>query len=258
MSAGRRRFSSPKACAALALSAAMDLALAGCDLAHGRPAPGPEVPRPENELHFAALYKDNCAGCHGDGGRNGAAISLANPVYVAIAKDRLAGIITKGVRGHLMPAFGKSAGGTLTDRQIAILAQGIIDQWGDPNHYAGQVPPPYESKLTPDAGRGQQAYGVFCAKCHGENGEGGAADKESSMTPTGSGKPGSIVDPSFLALISDQNLRSVTIAGRPDQAMPDWRSDAAQPMTDQQITDIVAWIASKRVPNPGQPYPSHP
>ena len=38
--------------------------------------------------------------------------------------------------------------------------------------------------------------------------------------------------------------------------MPDWRSDAAQPLTDQQITDVVAWLASKRTANPGQPYPT--
>jgi hypothetical protein len=69
---------------------------------------------------------------------------------------------------------------------------------------------------------------------------------------------GSIVDGSYLALISDQGLRSITIAGRPDEGMPDWRSDGAQPLTDQQITDIVAWLASKRTANPGQPYPTVP
>jgi hypothetical protein len=62
------------------------------------------------------------------------------------------------------------------------------------------------------------------------------------------------VDPSYLALISDQDLRSLIVAGVPDGAMPDWRSDAAQPMTDQQVTDVVAWLASKRVATPGQPY----
>ena len=67
---------------------------------------------------------------------------------------------------------------------------------------------------------------------------------------------GSIVDASYLALISDQGLRSITIAGRQDEGMPDWRSDGAQPMTDQQITDIVAWLASKRTSTPDQPYPS--
>jgi len=69
---------------------------------------------------------------------------------------------------------------------------------------------------------------------------------------------GSIVDGSYLALISDQGLRSIMIAGRPDEGMPDWRTDGAQPMTDQQITDIVAWLATKRTVNPGQPYPTQP
>jgi mono/diheme cytochrome c family protein len=245
------------ACAVIALCAALPLVLTGCDSAHGRPGPGPDVPRPEEELRFATLFKENCSGCHGDNGRNGAAISLSNPVFIAIAKDDLSGTITQGVPEHLMPAFGKSAGGTLTDKQVAILAQGIIQTWGDPKLLADKTLPPYTASLDANVARGQQAFGVFCARCHGADGTGGAAQKESAATPTGAAKTGSIVDPSFLALMSEQNLRSVTIAGRPDQGMPDWRSDAAQPMTDQQITDIVAWIVSKSVTNPGQPYPTH-
>jgi cytochrome c oxidase cbb3-type subunit 3/ubiquinol-cytochrome c reductase cytochrome c subunit len=62
------------------------------------------------------------------------------------------------------------------------------------------------------------------------------------------------VNGSYLALISDQGLRSIVIAGRPDEGMPDWRTFGAQPMTDQQISDVVAWLASKRVADPGQPY----
>jgi cytochrome c oxidase cbb3-type subunit 3/ubiquinol-cytochrome c reductase cytochrome c subunit len=65
---------------------------------------------------------------------------------------------------------------------------------------------------------------------------------------------GSIVDPTYLALVSDQYLRSIIIAGRPDQGMPDWRSDSNQSLTDAQITDIVSWLASKRTADPGQPY----
>ena len=82
-----------------------------------------------------------------------------------------------------------------------------------------------------------------------------AMDINGQPTPVDLRMPGY---PAFLALISDQNLRSITIAGRPDQGMPDWRSAGAQPMTDQQVTDIVAWLASKRVATPGQPYPTHP
>lgn len=241
-----------------ALSAAL-LALAfttaGCGTIPGRPGPGPEVMRPEEELHFETLYKDNCAACHGANGRDGAEISLANPAYIAVAKDHLHDIIANGVSNHLMPAFGQSAGGMLTDRQVTVLAEGIVEKWGNANLFAGTSLPPHSATLKGDGQRGLQAYATFCERCHGATGEGGPFDAKAGATPSGSGKTGSMVDPSYLALVSDQNLRSITIAGRPDQGMPDWRTDAAQPMTDQQITDIVAWIASKRISNPGQPYP---
>jgi cytochrome c oxidase cbb3-type subunit 3/ubiquinol-cytochrome c reductase cytochrome c subunit len=212
------------------------------------------VVRPDDVLDFSTLYKANCAACHGENGRNGAAISLGNPVYVAVAgEDNLREITAKGVAGRLMPAFAKSAGGMLTDQQINVLAHGVMHQWSKPDLLAGLSIPPYRATMMGDTGRGQQAFGTFCARCHGAAGEGVAGDAKSGM-----GKIGSIVDGSYLALISDQGLRSITIAGRPDEGMPDWRTDAAQPMTDQQITDIVAWLASKRVVDPGQPYPTHP
>lgn len=234
------------------------LCLAGCERVPGRPGPGPEIGRPEAELNFAVLYKDNCAGCHGNNGRDGAAISLANPVYIAITRDHLHDIISKGVSGSLMPAFGKSFGGMLTDQQVSVIAQGIVQQWGSANALGGQSAPAYAPSLKGDVKRGQQVFSDSCARCHGANGEGAKMDAGSQTAPTGSGKTGSIVDGSYLALLSDQNLRSIAIAGRPDQGMPDWRGDGAHPLTDQQITDIVAWIESHRVADPGQPYPAHP
>jgi cytochrome c oxidase cbb3-type subunit 3/ubiquinol-cytochrome c reductase cytochrome c subunit len=231
-------------------------ALAACDLAPAHPGASLESARPENELRFAVLYKDNCAGCHGENGRDGAAIALANPVLIAYAKDNLRDVIAKGVPGTLMPAFARGSGGMLTDQQVSAIADGIANNWGDTKALAGQTAPPWTTTLKGDAARGEQAYGVFCARCHGAHGEGGVSDAKMAAPPTGASKTGSIVDPSYLALISDQGLRNITIAGRPDQAMPDWQSDAVQPMTDQQVTDIVAWMASKRVATPGQPYPA--
>jgi hypothetical protein len=36
---------------------------------------------------------------------------------------------------------------------------------------------------------------------------------------------------------------------------PDWRGNIpGKPMTDREITDVVAWLASRRVQTPGQPY----
>jgi cytochrome c oxidase cbb3-type subunit 3/ubiquinol-cytochrome c reductase cytochrome c subunit len=237
---------------------AVCLAAVSCSHIPGRPGPGPEVVRPEEVLTFPALYKQNCAACHGEDGRDGAAISLANPVYITLAGEtHLRVVISKGVPGKLMPAFQKSAGGMLTDQQVTVLAQGIVQQWGNTNAIAGENPPPYLATLTGNSEHGQQAYAVFCARCHGTAGEGGPADGNPNSK---SARLGSIVDPSYLALISDQNLRSIVIAGRPDQGMPDWRNGAAPPipMTDQQTTDILAWLASKRVTDPGQPYPAHP
>jgi mono/diheme cytochrome c family protein len=226
----------------------------GCNHISGRPGPGPEVVRPEQVLDFETLYKANCAACHGSSGTNGAAIPLANSVYLAFAGEAtLADITGKGVHGSLMPFFAKSAGGTLTDQQVNVLAQGMIEKWGKPEPPKTPDLPAYRVSLAGDATRGQQAYGTFCASCHGIAGEGTTYQSKGSTI-----KLGSIVDESYLALISDQALRSFIIAGRPDQGMPDWRSDAAQPMTDQQITDVVAWLASKRTANPGQPYPVHP
>jgi cytochrome c oxidase cbb3-type subunit 3/ubiquinol-cytochrome c reductase cytochrome c subunit len=67
--------------------------------------------------------------------------------------------------------------------------------------------------------------------------------------------PGSIVDPSLLALLSNQDLRTLVIVGLPQFSAPDWRNDLpGHPMTDQQISDVVAWLASHRVQYPGQPY----
>jgi mono/diheme cytochrome c family protein len=254
------RLATPKSArnSALAL-VGVCFAFLGCNHIPGRPGPGPAVLRPDDMLAFATLYKENCAACHGENGKNGAALQLANPVYLAVVgEDRLRQIIAIGVPGKLMPPFAKSAGGMLTDQQVASLAQGLVRTWGSPGVLAGQNPPPYLATQPGDPIRGQQAYATFCARCHGAAGEGAPGDPKSK-----SGKIGSIVDSSYLALISDQNLRSMTIAGLPDRDMPDWRSDLAsskpaQAMTSQQVTDVVAWLASKRSVNPGQPYPTQP
>jgi mono/diheme cytochrome c family protein len=247
-----------------AVASAMLLAFAamelyGCHQAPGRP--GPDAREPV-EADFHSLYRENCAGCHGANGKDGAAIALANPVYIAwVGEDQLRTSVANGTASKLMPPFAKSAGGMLTDSEVSMLVHGIAETWGKPNSLYGANPPAYKGTLTGDSERGFTAYGEFCARCHGRVGEGGPADGKNIAGKTGPGKSGwlgSIVDPSYLALISDQNLRSLIVAGLPGGVMPDWRSDDAQPMSDQQVTDIVAWLASKRIATPGQPYPTRP
>ena len=233
---------------------ALCLASIGCNGAPGKPKAVAEAVRPDQVLDFPTLYKQNCAACHGDNGKQGAAISLANPVYLAVSGvDMIQRVTAAGVSGTLMPPFSRTAGGMLTDRQVAVLAQGIVETWGRPSALTGSTPPPYASAYPGDPAQGQKAFTIFCARCHGADATGANAAGGSQT-----GQLGSLVDPAYLALISDQSLRSVIIAGYPGQNMPDWRSDltgpGARPMSNQEITDVVAWLASHRTATPGQPY----
>jgi mono/diheme cytochrome c family protein len=141
-------------------------------------------------------------------------------------------VIADGTAGTAMPPFAGAQGGNLTDQQIDIVVAGIRKQWsGDKSVGAGA--PPYSSNSPGDSNRGGQVYAANCASCHGADGKAGNA--------------GSIADASFLALVSNQNLRTIVIAGRPDFGHPDWKSySARQALTAQQVSDVVAWIAAKR------------
>ena len=126
----------------LLLGCAVALTATGCNDAPGKPKLASEYERPERVFDFATLYKQNCAACHGESGRNGAAISLANPVYIATAGvANISRVTSAGVAGTMMPAFGIKAGGTLTDRQVQVIAQGIADTWGQASALGGQAAP---------------------------------------------------------------------------------------------------------------------
>ena len=229
-------------CASGALGVALGL-LSGCSSPPGQPQKGSETLAPNEVLEFSSLYSDNCAACHGAEGKGGAAIALADPVYLAITnKDALRKVIANGVPGTSMPAFSDRSGGMLTDKQIDVIIGEISSRWSRQGILDGANPPSYASKLTGNAQLGEVAYGTYCASCHGPSGQGGK-------------KGSAITNDSFLALVSDQGLRTIVIAGRPELGAPDWRGNAAgKPMSDQEITDVVAWLASHRVQNPGQPY----
>jgi mono/diheme cytochrome c family protein len=197
---------------------------------------------PNEVVDFSTLYAQNCAGCHGAEGRGGASIALANPVYLSIVgENAVHSVVANGVRGTSMPAFAQGAGGFLTDEQINVITNGIFSHWGQKGILDGTNPPSYAAKTTGDAARGEIAFATYCASCHGSDG--------------GGSKASAISNDSFLALVSNQGLRTIVITGKPELGAPDWRGNVAgKPMSDQEITDVVAWLASRRVPSPGQPY----
>jgi mono/diheme cytochrome c family protein len=143
-----------------------------------------------------------------------------------------------GRTGALDP---EQAGGSLTDQQIMALVAGMRSRWGRPNDFKDLALPPYslQDAIASGSGpgdprRGAEVFRANCAQCHGADGRGGA-------------KGGSVVDPNFLALTSDQSLRTTTIAGRQDLGKPDWRANVPDhPMSPQDISDLVAWLAAQR------------
>jgi cytochrome c oxidase cbb3-type subunit 3 len=201
------------------------------------PADSAVIP-PGKIMDFDFLYARNCSGCHGPDGKGGVAIGLGDPVYLTIADDAVIRRVTSsGVAGTSMPAFAQHSGGMLTDEQINVVVSGIRSRWAKPGGNPGAVRdaavPPYAAPSPGDPKRGLTAYGVYCSSCHGQDGHGGKAS--------------SIVDASYLALASDQYLRTTVIVGRPELGAPDWRGDVpGKPMSPDDVSDVVAWLAAQR------------
>jgi cytochrome c oxidase cbb3-type subunit III len=204
-----------------------------CSNSRGRPGPNSEVLPPHEITDFRFLYAKNCAACHGHEGKNGTAVSLGDPLFLAIADDAaVRRIAATGVPGTPMPAFATSAGGMLTDTQIDSIVAGIRS-WAKPGHMNDTKLPPYVAEASGDPTRGADVYVTYCSSCHGPDGRGGKAS--------------SIVDGSYLSLVSDQQLRTIVIVGRPELGAPDWRNNVpGHPMSAQDISDVVAWLAEQR------------
>jgi len=234
----------------LALSSLM-----GCNVRlPGKPTEAERWRAPEDVTDFNELYTTNCSGCHGIGGKLGAARPLNDPLYLAfVPDDALRQAISQGRSGTNMPAFSQQAGGALTDHQIDLLVLGIRMAWARPDEFKGLQIPNYSASTTltnkssdrptdnsgsanaspADNSSSAHAFQTYCASCHGANGNGGSA--------------GSIVDPNFLNLVSDQGLRTTVVVGRSDLGKPDWRSNLpGHPMSPQEIDAIVAWLSAQR------------
>jgi cytochrome c oxidase cbb3-type subunit III len=210
----------------------------GCDRKIGPPNDQEELMRPENVASFDRLYKQNCSACHGENGSGGPALDLANPRYQALVDDAsLRRWITSGMPGTQMAAFGESAGGLLTSQQIDVLVAGMRTRWNQKDRSAAADMPPYSSDAAGNAEHGQDILRVSCASCHQQ-------------------EQRKITDASYLSLVSDQSLRTIVIAGRPDLGHPDWKQVRhGQPLTDQDVSDVSAYLHSLRSDTSGQPYP---
>ena len=135
-----------------------------------------------------------------------------------------------------MPAFATTSGGPLRDEQIVALIRGVRARWAASGGARDLNPPPYSTSTAGDPARGADAFATFCSRCHGTDGRGGTGGS-------------SIVDASYLSLVSDQALRTTVIAGRPDLGAPDWRGNVpGRPMSPDEVSDAVLWLPKTLFP----------
>ena len=177
---------------------------------------------------FKILYAQNCSGCHGPEGQKGPGRILNDSVYLAvIPRDALKHVIEYGREGTAMPAWALSEGGPLTPQQVDALVDGI-ESWKKPvSAPPGSELPSYTESTPGDPVNGKRLFGRGCFACHGPG-----------------AKIGPVTDPSYLALSTNQNLRTSIIVGRLDLGMPNYRFlNAGHALSDQDVSDLVAYLA---------------
>ena len=187
---------------------------------------------------WQGLYAANCAACHGAEGSQGGARPLNDATYLAsVPRENLIAVTAAG-QGTLMPALAQSKGGTLPDAQVVQLIDGMLAEWGK----GGSPAPVAWSGPLGDATAGAGVYAACCQTCHG------APDGRAA------GTRGSITDPNYLRLVSDQALRSAVVFGRADLGGacngPYPGQPATRRLAAQEVADVTAFLAARR-PNFG-------
>jgi cytochrome c oxidase cbb3-type subunit 3 len=179
-----------------------------------------------------ALFADHCSACHGAAGEGGVGVPLSLPSFLAgVDDDFLRKTIRLGRPGRVMPAFSK-----LSDAQLDAIV-GHIRGW------SGKPAPVFPDKpVAGDAGRGKGLYKEECARCHGDDGEGGkgtgvtfSRDRDLPIVAPALNNPG------FLAAASDAMIRHTLETGREGTPMDSFLDDG---LSSQDLDDLVSYVRS--------------
>ena len=178
-----------------------------------------------NTRYGGALYRANCAACHGANGEGGAiGVTLRSPSFLAVVSDdMLVKTILDGRANTAMPSWRQFDNREISDllafirswqplrsRRDEVLASEVLA-----NH-----PPP-----TANVETGAKLFRSRCVVCHGERGEG-------KIGP-------SLNSPSVLPVVSNAFLHDTIVRGRPGTAMPAWRQ-----LSTEDVVDLIALLRS--------------
>ncbi len=109
---------------------------------------------------------------------------------------------------------------------LAVLASFQIYIWGEPGRIAAVEAHDKEVAVA----AGQALFQKNCTLCHGNNGEG-------DIGP-------SLNDKKFLDNTADDQIFSIVSSGVPNTQMPAWNQSHGGPLTDEDVTQLVAFVRS--------------
>lgn len=183
------------------------------------------------EMNPVALYNQLCKNCHGEGSYGKwdpffqrFIPAIRGPGLRAMAsRSYLQQAIRLGRPGTMMPAWGKTAGG-LADNQI----EKLIDYLREGDKRKPQTLRPIPSLSGGTASRGLELFTQLCAGCHGKNSQ--APNLSNSV---------------FLKSATDTFIATTIVNGREDTAMPSFQRSETVCLTDEEISDLIAYIRSQ-------------
>ena len=201
-----------------------------------------QTPPPDPQELGARLFAENCVVCHGENGQGRVGATLAKN-WPSIRPDlTVKSIITNGVPGTAMPAWGQAKGGPFNDAEIEALTQYILS-W-QPSGAPQFTPAPtftMRPPITPipnvegDPNTGAVLFAQNCEVCHGENGQ---------------GRVGATLAKNWPGIRPDLDIRAIIQNGVRGTVMPAWGQANGGPLTEQEIRDIVAFILALAQTNP--------
>jgi mono/diheme cytochrome c family protein len=204
---------------------------------------------PGDPVRGGELYVENCAVCHGvDGqGRIGASLEAFQGIDAGTAMEA---VIAAGVPGTVMPAWGQSNGGPLSEKDILDIASYVLAT------FAGTQPlMPLPTYIAPtierlpdvqgDPSAGAVVYHANCAVCHGDQGQGRIGLSLAKSWP--------VTEPATY-------IRQVVRQGIDGTTMPAWALVNGGPLSDDDIGDVAAFVltlepaaAPTAIPEPAGP-----
>ena len=173
----------------------------------------------------AADYRKYCSLCHGEdraGNANDHAPSLRSKTLMHTGfPEFLLFTVAYGRRGTPMGGYFEEIGGPLSNAEIYRLVRWLKEQVGVTSI---DLPP---DPVSGDIQRGREVYGSECARCHGENAEGGVGP--------------AVGNAAFLALASDAFIRYTIEHGRDGTQMVPFGGVLAP----QDIDAVTAYLRSR-------------